>query len=246
VLLIGGDHGYLGAVRMAGEAAARVGAGLVSLATRAAHASTISTIRPEIMSHGVEQPDQLSPLLARSNVLAIGPGFGQSTWAQLLFAKTLEYDRPMVVDADALNLLAREPATSANWILTPHPGEAARLLESNTADVQNDRFAAAQTLQQRYGGVVVLKGSGTVIVDNEGHTFVSDAGNPGMATGGMGDVLTGIIAGLLAQGFVLGDAARLGVCLHAAAADEAAIRGERGLLASDLMPCLRRLVNPAV
>ena len=244
VLLIGGDYGFSGAVRMASEATARVGAGLVSLATRAVHAPMISTARPEIMSHGVEKPDQLSPLLARSSVLAIGPGLGQSPWAQLLLAKTLECNQPMVIDADALNLLAQDPVSSANWILTPHPGEAARLLNSNTADVQNDRFAAAQTLQQRYGGVVVLKGSGTIIADNEGHIAVCDTGNPGMATGGMGDILTGIIAGFLAQGLSLGDAARLGVCLHATAADEAAIGGERGLLASDLMPCLRRLVNP--
>jgi NAD(P)H-hydrate epimerase len=162
----------------------------------------------------------------------------------MLLAKALECNQPMVIDADALNLLAQDPVSSANWILTPHPGEAARLLNCNTADVQSDRFAAAQTLQQRYGGVVVLKGSGTIIADNEGHIAVCDAGNPGMATGGMGDILTGIIAGFLAQGLSLGDAARLGVCLHATAADEAAIEGERGLLASDLMPCLRRLVNP--
>ncbi|OGT36200.1 MAG: bifunctional ADP-dependent (S)-NAD(P)H-hydrate dehydratase/NAD(P)H-hydrate epimerase [Gammaproteobacteria bacterium RBG_16_51_14] len=244
VLVIGGDHGYAGAVRMAGEAAARVGAGLVSLATRASHAPVISLSRPEIMSHGVERPDQLSPLLRRTSVLAIGPGLGQSPWAQALFAKVLESDRPLVVDADALNLLALDPVASTNWILTPHPGEAARLLGCTIAMIQVDRFAAASAIQQRYGGVVVLKGNGTVVVDATGHHAVCAAGNPGMASGGMGDVLTGVIAGLLAQGLAPGDAARAGVCLHAAAADEAAQAGERGLLAGDLMPYLRRLANP--
>ncbi|MBM2829687.1 MAG: carbohydrate kinase, partial [Gammaproteobacteria bacterium] len=230
--------------RMAGEAAARVGAGLVSLATRAEHAAVISMARPEIMAHGVESTGQLLPLLERANIVAIGPGLGQSHWALSLLAKILESELPIVVDADALNLLAQEPAQNKRWILTPHPGEAARLLACDTAMIQTDRFTAARKLQQRYGGVIVLKGSGTVIVDQDGDVAVCSAGNPGMASGGMGDVLTGVIAGFVAQGYGLGDAARLGVCLHAAAGDEAAREGERGLLASDLMPLLRRLVNP--
>ncbi len=229
---------------MASEAAARVGAGLISLATREAHAAVISMARPEIMVHGVEKTTQLLPLIDKANVIALGPGLGQSKWALALFAKVLESDLPIVVDADALNLLAQEPVQNDHWILTPHPGEAARLLNCKTAEIQSDRFAAAKELQQRYGGVIVLKGSGTVIVDHNGAITVCDAGNPGMASGGMGDVLTGVIAGLLAQGIDLDDAARLGVCLHAAAADEAAWEGERGLLAGDLMPWLRCLVNP--
>ena len=244
VLIVGGDSGYAGAARMAGEAAARVGAGLVSLATRAEHAAVISMARPEIMAHGVESTGQLLPLLERANIVAIGPGLGQSHWALSLLAKILESELPIVVDADALNLLAQEPAQNKRWILTPHPGEAARLLACDTAMIQTDRFTAARKLQQRYGGVIVLKGSGTVIVDQDGDVAVCSAGNPGMASGGMGDVLTGVIAGFVAQGYGLGDAARLGVCLHAAAGDEAAREGERGLLASDLMPLLRRLVNP--
>ena len=129
--------------------------------------------------------------------------------------------------------------------MTPHPGEAARLLDCDTAAIQADRFNTALKLQRRYGGVIVLKGSGTVIVDQNGDVSVCSAGNPGMASGGMGDVLTGIIAGLVAQGFGLEDAARVGVCLHATAGDEAAREGERGLMAGDLMPVIRRLVNPA-
>jgi len=128
--------------------------------------------------------------------------------------------------------------------LTPHPGEAARLLGCTARVIQQDRFQAAERLQQRYGGVVVLKGAGTLIRDESKRPLaVSSDGNPGMASGGMGDVLTGIIAGLLAQGFSAADAAEMGVCLHGAAADQAAQKGERGLLASDLMPEIRPLLN---
>ncbi len=129
-------------------------------------------------------------------------------------------------------------------MLTPHPGEAARLLGCSSEDIQQDRFSAVAALQASYGGVCVLKGAGSLILDNEASLALCSEGNPGMAIGGMGDALTGIIAGLIAQGFSLADASRLGVCLHAAAADEAAREGERGLLASDLMPWLRKLANP--
>jgi len=242
-LIIGGDLGYAGAARMAAEAAGRIGAGLVSLATRNQHAVHISTARPEIMAHAVEQSAQLSGLLQRATVIAIGPGLGQSEWSLMLLAKVLETRLPLVVDADALNLLAQEPVRNDRWILTPHPGEAARLLNCTSTEIQQDRFAAVQELQQRYGGVIVLKGSGTLVIDPAGNVAVCSDGNPGMATGGMGDVLTGVIAGLLAQGLNPVAAARLGVCVHAAAGDEAAKAGERGMLATDLMPWLRRLAN---
>ena len=243
VLIIGGDLGFAGAALMAAEAAGRIGAGLVSLATRSQHAVHISTARPEIMAHAVEQAAQLSGLLQRANVIAIGPGLGQSEWSLMLLAKVLESRLPLVVDADALNLLAQEPIHNDHWILTPHPGEAARLLNCSSADIQYDRFAAVRELQKRYGGVIVLKGSGTLVMDATGNVAVCSDGNPGMATGGMGDVLTGVIAGLLAQGLNPVDAARLGVCVHAAAGDEAAKMGEQGMLATDLMSWLRRLVN---
>ena len=149
----------------------------------------------------------------------------------------------MIVDADALNLLAKDPIQNDNWVLTPHPGEAARLLDCDTTQVQSDRFAAARELQQRYGGVIVLKGSGTIIINGEGDVAVCTAGNPGMASGGMGDVLTGVIAGLVAQGLSNDTATCLGVCLHAEAADRAATNGERGMLATDLMSHIRTLVN---
>ncbi|MCI0399692.1 MAG: NAD(P)H-hydrate dehydratase [Gammaproteobacteria bacterium] len=244
VLVVGGDEGFAGAARMAAEAAGRVGAGLISLATRSAHAGTVCAARPEIMSHGIEDPNELPALIEHATVVAVGPGLGQSPWAVSLFTKVLEQDRPMVLDADALNLLAADPVTRDHWILTPHPGEAARMLGCSTLEVEADRFKAATDLQRQYGGVVVLKGAGSVIAEANEPLGVCHQGNPGMASGGMGDVLTGCIAGLLAQGLNAGDAARLGVCVHAAAGDFAAKEGERGLLATDLMPWLRRLVNP--
>lgn len=243
VLVVGGDHGMAGALQMAAAAAARVGAGLVSAATRAQHAALVSAMCPEIMSHAVEDPLALHPLLARATVLALGPGLGQGSWGRAMLGKLLDCDLPMVVDADAINLLAAEPSHRNNWILTPHPGEAARLLDKTVTEIQADRVAAALEIQTRFGGVVILKGAGTVVVDAQAGIAICSEGNPGMASGGMGDVLTGVIAGLMAQGLLLPQAARLGVCLHAHAADEAARDGQRGLLATDLLPILRRLVG---
>ena len=233
-----------GAARMAGEAAARVGAGLTSVATRPMHVSAIVAARPELMVRPVDHRSDLEPLLERASVIAIGPGLGRSAWGRDLLARVLETSRPLVLDADALNLLAEEPIHREHWVLTPHPGEAARLLGTTTRAVQDDRFAAAEAVAERYGGSCVLKGAGTLI-HGPGGTAACPAGNPGMATGGMGDVLTGVIAGLLAQGLGPEQAAELGVCLHALAADRAAAQGgERGLLATDLLPELCRLVNP--
>ena len=244
VLVVGGDAGYLGAARMAAEAAARVGAGLVSIATRSSHASLLSTVRPEIMSHAVETLDDIMPLIKRATVIAIGPGLGTSEWAKLLLARVLESKLPIVIDADALNLLAEEEQASKSWVITPHPGEAARLLNTHTKTIQHDRFKSLGLLHEKFQGPVVLKGFGTLIADTKGEFFICDAGNPGMSSGGMGDVLTGVIAGLIAQGIEINHATKLGVCLHASAADRATIGGERGLLAMDLMPHLRKLVNP--
>ncbi len=242
VLTIGGDQGYIGAARMAAEAAARVGAGLISVATRAVHAAQLNIGRPELMCHGVEGISELGHLLNKASVIAIGPGLGQSQWAMELFSQVLESPLPQVLDADALNLLANEPQFNDCRVLTPHPGEAARLLNCSSAEIQQDRFTAAKKLQKKYGGVIVLKGSGTLVANKE-EMFLCSGGNPGMASGGMGDVLTGVIAGLLAQGLELSQAAKLGVCLHAAAADEASKSAQRGLLAADLLPYIRSLVN---
>jgi NAD(P)H-hydrate epimerase len=239
VLIVGGDSGYSGAARLAGEAALRVGAGLVSVATRPEHAALMNLSRPELMCHGVETAGQLTVLLEKADVVVIGPGLGQSDWAKALFLATISAQKPLVVDADGLNLLALSPVTNPGWILTPHPGEAARLLQCSIAKIQQDRFAAAAAIQASYGGIAVLKGAGTLIASND-DIAVSTTGNPGMASGGMGDVLSGVIAGLLAQGLPLKNAAQQGVYSHGWAADLAAEKdGERGLLASDLMPYLR-------
>jgi NAD(P)H-hydrate epimerase len=191
------------------------------------------------MCHGVETAGQLAILLEKADVVVIGPGLGQSDWAKALFWAAINAQKPLVIDADGLNLLARAPVTNQNWILTPHPGEAARLLQCSNAKIQQDRFAAVAAIQASYGGIAVLKGAGTLIASND-DIAVSTTGNPGMASGGMGDVLSGVIAGLLAQGLPLKNAAQQGVYSHGRAADLAAEKdGERGLLASDLMPYLR-------
>ncbi|MEQ8937633.1 MAG: NAD(P)H-hydrate dehydratase, partial [Gammaproteobacteria bacterium] len=219
--------------------------GLVSVATRAEHVAMLCDTRPEIMAHGVESVPDLLPLLKRATVVAIGPGLGQSEWAQSILARVMETSLPLVIDADALNLLASDTRSSKNWVLTPHPGEAARLLGVSSNDIQSDRYQAARQLHDKFSGPVVLKGSGSVVADSRGRLFVCDAGNPGMSSGGMGDVLTGVIAGLIAQRLDINAATCLGVSLHAEAADAASTDGgERGLLATDLMPYLRQLVNP--
>ena len=244
LLVVGGAPGMSGAARLCGEAALRAGAGLVTLATHPDHAALLNLARPELMVAAVSSPDQLAPLLERASLVALGPGLGRAPWGRALFEYLLQAEvigqRPLVLDADALNLLAEQPQRRDHWILTPHPGEAARLLACTTAEIAQDRFAAAAELQQHYGGAVVLKGAGTLIASAAQQApALCSQGNPGMASGGMGDALTGIIGALLAQGLPLEQAASAGVCLHAAAADWAAREGERGLLASDLIAALR-------
>ncbi len=244
VLVIGGDYGMVGAARLAGESALRAGAGLVSVATRAEHGFVLNATRPELMVRGIDGPQTLEPLLERASVLALGPGLGQAAWGHALWLTALDANKPLVLDADGLNLLAREPRQfSTPTVLTPHPGEAARLLGVSTAEIECDRFAAVRELSRRYAAVVVLKGAGSLIADSEGRLDVCPWGNPGMASAGMGDLLTGIVAALLAQGCTPWQAASLGVGLHARAGDLAAQEGERGLLASDLLAPLRALGN---
>ncbi len=242
-LIVGGDHGFAGAARMAAEAAARSGSGLVSLATRERHATHIAMSRPELMAHSVERSDTLLNLIHRASVVAIGPGLGLDKWGQEMLGSVLETSLPLIVDADALNLIAQDPVQRENWVLTPHPGEAARMLGCSVAEIQQDRFAAVTAIQQKYGGVIVLKGSGTLITSEKMGISLCSQGNPGMASGGIGDVLTGVIAGLVAQGLDLFSASQTGVSVHANAADMAAKSGQRGMLALDLMPEIRASVN---
>ena len=246
VLCIGGDHGSGGAVMLAAHAALRCGAGLVSVATRATHVPALLARCPEAMAHAAEDSADLTGLLDRASVIAIGPGLGQGEWGRAVLAAALAAGKPCVVDADALNLLAdRAIPLPSGSILTPHPGEAAHLLGCNAAEIQRDRFAAAAVLCERFGSAVVLKGAGSIVQAVDALPAVICAGNPGMGVGGMGDLLTGCIAALLAQGFCVRDAATAGALLHAAAGDAAAMDdGERGLLPSDLLPWLRRLANP--
>jgi NAD(P)H-hydrate epimerase len=196
------------------------------------------------MSYGVKNSADLEALLEKADVIAFGPGLGQSAWSQMLYDVLVADKRPAVWDADALNLLAKQPATADNRIITPHPGEAGVLLGLPADQVQADRAAALRALTAKYGGVTVLKGAGTLISGDSGVPYVCTAGNPGMAAPGMGDVLTGVIAALLAQGPGQEQAAVAGVEVHARAGDLAAQGGERGLLASDVLAELRVAVNP--
>ena len=245
VLCIGGEVGMGGAVRLCAEAALRVGVGLASVATRTAGVAALVAARPEAMTHAVEDAAALQPLIDRATVLAVGPGLGQGEWGRSLFRAAVDSGKSLVLDADALNLLAAAPEALPQAILTPHPGEAARLLGVSNTQVQADRFAAVQALVDRYECAVVLKGAGTLVGAPKQVPRLIAAGNPGMATGGMGDVLTGVIAALQAQHLSSFEAASYGALLHGAAGDAAAkIDGERGLLPSDLFPLLRRMANP--
>jgi NAD(P)H-hydrate epimerase len=243
-LLIVGGLAMPGAVRLAGEAALRAGAGLVTVATEAHSVASIIAGRPELICHTVKSAAELESLLEAADAVAIGPGLGQSRGARDLFGAVAGCGNALVLDADALTLLAEMPRHRDDWILTPHPGEAARLLGSDTAAIQHDRLGSARAIAARYGGVCVLKGAGTLVVAEDSLPWVCDRGNPGMATAGAGDVLTGIIAALVAGGCDLERAAAAGVLLHARAGDRAALAGERGLIAGDLIAQLQAVVNP--
>jgi NAD(P)H-hydrate epimerase len=244
VLVVGGGPGMAGAARLAGEASLRAGAGLVTVATRPEHVAALVAGRPELMVRGVGNAGELAPLLEAADVVALGPGLGRGDWARELFLATLAANKPLVVDADALNLLSEAPVRREDWILTPHPGEAGRLLGCSAAEVQSGRLEAVGALCARYGGVAVLKGAGTLVQRAGGTPWVCDRGNPGMATAGMGDVLTGVIAGLRAQLGEAESAAAAGVLAHALAGDRGAAAGERGLVAGDVIDALRSCVNP--
>ena len=240
VLVVGGEYGMGGAVIMAAEAAFRSGAGLVSVATRDRHALAILLRQPEIMAQGVSCDAELDPLIQRATHVVLGPGLGKSEWSRWLFAKVLSSGKQGVIDADALNILSESPKDCHDWVLTPHYGEATRLLDG---DQDINRFSTLAKIQKKFGGVVVLKGAGSLITDGE-TTTVCPYGNPGMAVAGMGDVLSGFVGGLLAQGMSLFKAAQTAVVLHAYAGDQAALKaGTRGLMATDLIPVVRKLIG---
>lgn len=244
VVVVGGAPGMSGAVRIAGEAALRSGAGLVSVVTHPVHAGSLNTGRPELMVRAVQTADDASPILKRADVIAIGPGLGTDSWAASLMEAALDSDRPLVIDADGLNHLAGAGSLSANAILTPHPGEAARMLGVSNGEIQGNRLAALSMLAEKYAATVILKGAGTLVSACEGPPWICLSGNPGMASPGMGDALTGIVAALWGQGLERELAAVVGAIVHARAGDAAAADGERGLLASDLVNAIRNEVNP--
>jgi NAD(P)H-hydrate epimerase len=248
LLLVGGGAGLAGAIRLAAEAALRVGAGLVYVATHRDNVGTVLAGRPEIIARGVDSAADLDDWLRSVDGAVLGPGLGQSVWARRVWRRVLESELPLVVDADGLNLLAAESIERGNWLLTPHPAEAARLLGTGVADVQRGRAAAVRELARRYRAHAVLKGAHTLVAEPGGVAplRVCDRGNPGMATGGTGDVLAGALGGLLVQIGALAVTARAGVLLHALAGDAAAAAGgERGLIASDLLAQLRACANPS-
>ncbi|BAP78277.1 hypothetical protein MT1_1100 [Pseudomonas sp. MT-1] len=243
VLVIGGDLGTGGAALLSAEAALRCGAGMVTLATRPEHVTASLVRRPEIMCSGVESTYALTALAQRADVLVIGPGLGQAPWGRSLLSLAPQCLVSQVWDADALNLLAAGAVDlPSDCLLTPHPGEAARLLDISVAEVQADRPAAARALAARFGCAVLLKGAGTLIADRDGRLALCDRGHPAMASAGLGDVLAGVAGALLAQGLAPFEAACLAVWLHAVAGERLGAAG-RGLVAADLIPMVRQLLE---
>ncbi|MEE4142626.1 NAD(P)H-hydrate dehydratase [Pseudomonas viridiflava] len=243
VLIIGGDHGFGGAALLSAESALRSGAGMVTLATRTEHVPAALTRMPEIMSAGIHSANQLMTLIEAASVLVVGPGLGQDSWGRSLLSAAANADRPQVWDADALNQLATgQVVLPKNSVITPHPGEAARLLGISTQEVQNDRAAAAHALARKFNAVCVLKGSGSLIADVDGRLALCDRGHPSMATAGLGDVLAGLTGALMAQHMSAFDAACLAVWLHASAGQKIGASG-RGMAASDIIPAIRQLLE---
>lgn len=248
VVLVGGERGMGGAIMLAAETALRSGAGRVSVVTRPEHVAPLLSRCPEIMVLGADDPATAVGLFERADVLVVGPGLGSSDWSRSLLDLALQAELPMLLDADALNMLAQESPRQlgARCIITPHPAEAARLLGCTTAQIQADRLQALGSLVERFGCAVVIKGVGSLVaaVDDQARPVaICTDGNPGMATAGMGDVLSGLAGALLGQGLLAGDALRYAVLVHALAGDQAARGGYRGLLASDLIMPIKDLLN---
>lgn len=249
VLVIGGDYGMPGAVRLVAEGALRVGAGLVTVMTRPEHVSAVVSGRPELLCYGLQSPKDkaFKTCLTQATMLVLGPGLGQSSWSESFFDAVCEQSTlPLLIDADGLNWLAKKQAnwkSRANCIFTPHPGEASRLLNLTVPEVQADRVNAITALQACFGGVFVLKGAESLVCTSDEAPRICHAGNPGMASAGMGDLLSGVIAGLVAQGLTSWQAAQMGVLLHAEAGDITLKRlGGPGLLALDLLPAIHDLL----
>jgi len=247
VAVIGGGNGMVGAALLAGRAALKLGAGCVHVGLLADNAPGVDTQYPELMLHKAADALQLPGL----SVIAIGCGMGQSISAQRILQEALKLDTPLVLDADALNLLAVHPelhsqlsARQACTVITPHPGEAARLLGKSTADIQTSRPESTLELSRQFNCNVVLKGAGSLCVSNEGKIWLNNTGNPGMSSPGMGDVLSGMIAAFIAQGLSADNAMLLAVHLHGAAGDALAHQqASIGMSATEVTEWARWLLN---
>ncbi len=257
LMAVGGNQGFAGAIRLSAEGALRCGAALVSVCCHQKNTPLVANGRPELMI-APSQAELLGDTSAfeKAKVYVIGPGLGKDSWAESLFDLVLKQNKPCVIDADGLQLLARKntpfsPVQERQWVCTPHPGEAAALLACSVAEVEQDRFIAVKQLAKKFHCICVLKGSGSLISDGE-TVWINNTGNSGMASGGMGDVLSGVIGALLMQinpqknieSVDLINATRLAVYIHGKAADIIAQNhGKIGMLASDLLPILWQLVN---
>lgn len=244
LLTVGGNTGMPGAIRLASESSLRTGASLVSVCTHESNHLILLNGRPELMLAPSNYEKLInSAFYEKAKVLLCGPGLGKDAWAKELFKMIPQLNKPCLLDADALRLLAEKPIFNDNWVLSPHPGEAAKLLGISIAEVEKDRLEAVKNIALKYGGICILKGAGSLISDGQ-FVWINTSGNSGMASGGMGDVLSGIIAALMMQLPTNFDAARLGVYLHGVAADIVAEKkGKIGMLASDLFPEIQQLIN---
>ncbi len=249
VLVVGGNVGMGGASILAASAALRGGAGLVTLATRSAHLTAALARHPEVMAHNIDLPEALRPLLQGASTVVIGPGLGVDDWSRSCFRLALESAKPLVIDADGLNLLATDSSLSRlsqESVLTPHPGEAARLAGVSVSNIESDRLYWAKSLAEQYGSTIILKGAGSVIASQDDGSIphICSAGNPGMASGGMGDVLAGLVGALMGQGYAAPKAALGGVIAHATAGDQAWREHGIGLTASDVTSHLGAILTP--
>ncbi len=238
LLIIGGNIGMAGAVILAAEAALTLGVGKVSVATREPSLAPLLARVPEVMGRKIEHYNYLQPLLDKCTAVVIGPGLGTDAWAEQMLHCALQNDIPIVCDADAINLIAAGVVTpnKDRVCYTPHSGEAAGILGSSAGAVQEDRFGALVALQNKLAGHWVLKGNGSLVSRMDMPAYLNRTGNPGMASGGMGDVLSGLIGAVLAQGYSVESSAAAGTYLHGVAADNAAqVQGKISLRASDVI-----------
>lgn len=243
VLVVAGNRGMMGAARMAAEAALRVGAGKVIVATHPEHAATLAIGRPELIVHGLAAATSLDALLAKADAIVLGPGLGCDDWAAQMAARVLATELPLVTDADGLGFLPPSAVMNSLRVMTPHPAEAARLLGCTVAEIEQDRLAAARALRERFGMLGVLKGAGSVIFLPD-QLRVCGRGSPALATAGSGDVLAGVIGGLLALGIVPAQALPRAVCWHALAGEVLAEQsGAWGAVATDLFEPIRAIAN---